>query len=146
MRILLQRVSRASVAIEGNISAAIDEGVLLLVGFCHDDIADGFERVVNKIAHLRIFPDENDRLHYSIVDIQGEILVVPQFTLYASTDRGRRPDFVQAMHPQAASGLFDQLVACFNDLLPGRISTGTFGADMQVSLVNNGPLTLQLEY
>lgn len=146
MRILLQRVTSASVDVEQQTIGAIEQGVLLLVGFTHEDEDMNLVRGVEKVLNLRIFTDERGRLHHSVQDIAGGVLLVPQFTLYANTDRGRRPDFIAAMKPELATTRFDELVALFRERASGKVATGQFGADMQVSLVNDGPVTLELEF
>ena len=146
MRILLQRVLEARVEVDGEVIGEIDQGMLLLAGFCHRDDALDLTRAVSKVVNLRIYPDHNDRLHHNITDINGEILLVPQFTLYANTGRGRRPDFVDAMRPDLATQKFDELVAKFRSQTDLKIATGKFGADMKVGLVNDGPFTLNLEF
>ena len=145
MRIVLQRVSEAAVEVDGEPIGRIGKGLLLLVGFTHDDGED-FAKAINKVINFRIFPDDDDRLNLALNDVGGEVLLVPQFTLYAATHRGRRPDFVQAMKPDLATVQFDKLVDGFRAQLGDRVQTGRFGADMKVSLINDGPFTLPLEF
>ncbi|MDJ0957731.1 MAG: D-aminoacyl-tRNA deacylase [Arenicellales bacterium] len=142
MKILLQRVSRASVRIEGKVVGAIDRGLLLLVGFGHMDDTDVLLPMANKLANLRVFPDEQGRFQYSLLDIEGAALLVPQFTLYADTKKGRRPDFTRSMKPEAAAGLFEEFVAVVRSSGVQKVESGRFGADMQVELVNDGPVTI----
>ncbi len=145
MRILLQRVTSASVSAGDRVVGSIDRGVVLLTGFGGlDDDAD-VSRAAERVLNLRIFPDEAGRLHHTLAEVGGGVLAVPQFTLYARTDRGRRPDFTDALEPDAASGLFDRFVEALK-ARHDRVEAGVFGADMSVSLVNDGPLTLQLEW
>ena len=145
MRILLQRVSSASVTVDGRVVGAIDRGMLLLTGFGAVDETVDVNRVAERVLNLRIFPDDRDRLQYTLGETGGGVLAVPQFTLYARTDRGRRPDFTEAMDPGAAAGLFQAFV----EALARRhapVAAGLFGASMSVALVNDGPFTLPLEW
>ena len=146
MRVLLQRVTEASVSVEGEVIASIQSGLLLLVGFARGDEAIDLSTVADKITNLRVFSDENGRFQYSLVDLNADLLVVPQFTLYGSTAKGRRPDFCNALAPENAGPLFIELVSVLQRKVTGKTACGRFGADMQVSLVNNGPVTLMLEY
>ena len=145
MKILLQRVSGASVSIDGETVGNIGRGLLLLVGFGHDDRGAVLLSMANKVVNLRVFPDDSGRFSHSLMDIGGEALLVPQFTLYADTRKGRRPDFTAAMPPGDATGLFDDFTEAVKTALPGNVQTGRFGADMQVSLVNDGPVTILLQ-
>ncbi len=145
MRVLLQRVSSASVSVDGRVVGAIDRGVLLLTGF---GVADGnadLHRAAQRIVNLRIFADHRGKLQHTLGETGGGILAVPQFTLYARTDRGRRPDFTGALAPDAAARRFDEFVEALRRV-HDPVRTGTFGADMSVSLVNDGPFTLSLEW
>jgi len=145
LRIHIQRVSRAHVEINSEIVADIDAGLLLLTGFGHDDNADLLKRAAQRVLDLRLFADDAGRFQFSVRDTQSAILVVPQFTLYGRLDKGRRPDFTSAMAPGPAAELFHSFVDILRDQYSGRIQQGQFGADMQVSLVNDGPVTLLLE-
>lgn len=145
MRVLLQRVASASVSIERRTIAAIDRGLLLLTGFGTGDDSSVLEPMAQKLRGLRVFENEEGRFQYSVDDIGGDILLVPQFTLYGDTQRGRRPDFTQALAPDAAERLFDELVDILSARPAGRTERGRFGARMAVALVNDGPVTLQLE-
>lgn len=121
-------------------------GLLCLIGFGKEDKEDILETALNKIINLRIFSNEQGRFDKSLLDIDGEIFLVPQFTLYADTSKGRRPEFFNAMHPELASSLFDELVLLArNTLGPERVKAGIFGADMKVSLTNDGPVTIIIE-
>ncbi len=146
MRVHLQRVNHASVVVEGETVGAIDRGVLLLVGLGKEDTKDNLLPMAHKVSNLRIFPDEKGRFHFSVKDIQGEVLLVPQFTLYGDLKKGRRPDFFSALEPHVASPLFDQFVEIFREIPEiSTVATGVFGAYMKVSLENDGPVTLLLE-
>ena len=110
--------------------------------FVRGDSQKTVRELAVKTVNLRIFPDENDRLQHSLIDVAGNILAVPQFTLYASTSRGRRPDFTQALEPEKASELFDQFVVALGQAVDGSVATGKFGAEMKVELINDGPFTV----
>jgi D-tyrosyl-tRNA(Tyr) deacylase len=141
---VLQRVSRAEVRIDGRTTAAIKRGIALLVGISKQDRADVFPRVARKLIDLRIFEDKSGKMNCSLREIGGEILAVPQFTLYGETRKGRRPSFTQAALPQDAAPLFDAFVtALAAEGVP--VKTGTFGAKMAVELVNDGPVTFILD-
>lgn len=144
MRVVIQRVSEASVKIDGKIYGQIGRGYLLLVGFKVDDDHAIIDRMVEKIIHLRIFEDDQMKMNRSLEDIQGEILSISQFTLYANAKKGRRPSFVGAAAPDIASPLYD----LFNERLSAtgiHCEKGIFGADMKVSLINDGPVTILLD-
>ncbi|HDL85901.1 MAG TPA: D-tyrosyl-tRNA(Tyr) deacylase [Candidatus Acetothermia bacterium] len=144
MRIVLQRVSRGEVRVDGQAVAAIGRGVVLLVGFTHDDSEDLFARAVDKIVDLRIFEDEGGKMNRSLRDISGEVIAVPQFTLYGSTKKGRRPSFAHAALPQHAARLFDLFVDALSKTgVP--VQSGVFGAHMEVDLINDGPVTFVLD-
>ena len=144
MRVLIQRVRSASVSVSGERIGSIGNGALLFVGFTHRDSEKTIIELASKTVNLRIFPDEQGRLQHSLMDVGGEILAVPQFTLYASTARGRRPDFTQALAPEQASDLFDKFVLALGRITERPIATGRFGADMKVMLENDGPFTVML--
>ena len=144
MRVVLQRVSHASVTVEEKVIGKIQRGFLLLVGVTHDDAKEDMEYLVRKIVQMRIFEDEEGKLNRSIQDIGGEILSVSQFTLYADTKKGNRPSFSKAAPGDVAIEMFDQ----FNGLLRETgipVETGQFGADMKVELLNDGPVTILLD-
>ncbi len=145
MKILVQRVRSASVQVDGETISEIDQGLLLLVGFGRADTENGLARMADKVVNLRIFSDDKGRFQYSVLDIGGGILAVPQFTLYGDTHKGRRPDFTQALDPSIATDLFDALVHELRERNARPVQTGRFGAEMQVSLTNDGPVTLLLE-
>jgi D-aminoacyl-tRNA deacylase len=144
MRALLQRVSKASVTVEGQTISAIGKGLLILLGIGHNDGEEQAKFLAEKIANLRIFEDEQGKTNLSILDVKGEALLVSQFTLYADTRKGRRPSFIDAALPEVA----EPLVARFADLLRGHgipAQTGKFGAHMDVEIHNDGPVTIWLE-
>lgn len=144
MRVVLQRVSHASVTVEEKVIGKIQRGFLLLVGVTHDDAMEDMEYLVRKIVQMRIFEDEEGKLNRSIQDIGGEILSVSQFTLYADTKKGNRPSFSKAAPGDVAIEMFEQ----FNGLLRESgipVETGQFGADMKVELLNDGPVTILLD-
>jgi D-tyrosyl-tRNA(Tyr) deacylase len=144
VRLLVQRVSSASVAIDGRVSGSIDAGLLLFAGFTHGDDEVKAEWMAEKICGLRIFGDDDGKMNRSVVDIGGGVLVVSQFTLYGDAARGKRPSFIDAASPEQAIPLYERFVALLRARLP-KVETGEFGADMQVSLVNDGPVTIWLE-
>lgn len=145
MRIVTQNVSKASVEIDGKIYSKIDQGYLLLVSFTNGDTNETVDKMAKKLMGLRVFPDENGKTNLSIQDINGSILSVSQFTLYADCQKGNRPSFInRCLNPINASKLYDY----FNDVLRSYhldIKTGVFGADMKVNLINNGPFTIILD-
>lgn len=145
MRVVIQRVSRAEVKIAGERVGAIGRGLLLLVGFEEEDATDDLEYTSAKIANLRIFSDEEGKMNLSVNDIKGEVLVVSQFTLFAQTKKGNRPSFIRAAKPETAIPLYEALVQLLQLQIPTKIQTGKFGADMQVSLTNDGPVTILLD-
>ena len=144
MRVVLQRVTRASVAVDGETVGAIQRGVLLLVGVAQGDTESHARRLAQKCAEMRIFPDEEGRFNLSLLDIDGEALVVSQFTLLADTRRGRGPSFVQAAAPEIADPFVEALSAALRGTgIP--VQTGRFGAKMEVELVNDGPVTIVID-
>ncbi len=144
MRVLIQRVLSASVSVSGERIGSIGNGALLFVGFTHRDNEKSVIELASKTVNLRIFPDEQGRLQHSLLDVGGEILAIPQFTLYASTARGRRPDFTKALAPEQARDFFDKFVLALDRVSKRPIATGRFGADMKVRLENDGPFTVML--
>ncbi|MBT8395894.1 MAG: D-tyrosyl-tRNA(Tyr) deacylase [Gemmatimonadetes bacterium] len=145
MRVVLQRVSRASVSIEGQVVGEIDSGLVLLVGFIQDDTEDRLRWMADKILGLRIFSDDAGKMNLSVLETGGDLLIVSQFTLYGDTRRGRRPSFVRAAHPDVAIPLYERFLQLLRALAPGKVASGEFGAMMDVALVNAGPVTLVLE-
>ena len=142
MKLVVQRVTHASVEVEGKIIGAIDDGLIVLVGFGENDTEKEADYLARKLAKLRIFEDENGRMNKSVMDIEGKVLLVPQFTLYAHTKKNR-PSFHKALAPDKATGLFDYFTEKCRELV--SVETGEFGAFMKVDLLNNGPVTILLE-
>ncbi|MFV1951262.1 MAG: D-aminoacyl-tRNA deacylase [Nitrospinota bacterium] len=145
MKVLLQRVNYASVKVEGQVIARINKGLLLLAGFGEGDDDSKLKPMAEKIVNMRIFPDEKGRFHFSLLDINGSILVVPQFTLFADTGKGRRPEFFRALKPQLAGVLIEEFIDVFKQIGIKDILSGQFGAHMKVVLENDGPVTIMLE-
>ena len=144
MRVLVQRVSSASVTIGGRVTGSIDAGLLLLVGFRGDDVQTSLEWMADKICGLRIFSDEEGKMNRSLEDVGGALLVVSQFTLYGDVAKGKRPSFIDAARPETAIPLYEKFITRLRSRV-SRVETGEFGADMQVALVNDGPVTIWLE-
>ncbi len=145
MRVVIQRVTSASVAIEGTVRASIGPGLLILLGIEDADERADIEWLSRKIGQLRIFGDSEGLMNLSIRDIRGEMLVVSQFTLYAGTRKGNRPSFIRAARPEKAVPLYEAFVDALREETRLRVSTGEFGADMKVSLTNDGPVTILMD-
>lgn len=145
MRTVIQRVSEASVTIEGKVKAAIGQGLLVLVGFETTDTAEDLEWMAKKITQLRIFADEQGLMNLSVQDVGGEMLVISQFTLHASTRKGNRPSFIQAARPEVAIPLYEDFLAKLAVILGKPVGSGSFGADMKVALINDGPVTITMD-
>ncbi|MEX0890037.1 MAG: D-aminoacyl-tRNA deacylase [Balneolaceae bacterium] len=145
MRVVLQRVNRAAVKVKGVTEGSIDRGLLLLVGIQEGDSEVEMEWMCQKILKLRIFPDDEGKMNHSVSNIRGEILVVSQFTLYGDVQKGTRPSFIKAERPELAEPLYDKMVDRFRSMSSLRVESGVFGAMMNVSLVNDGPVTILLE-
>lgn len=145
MRIVIQRVTKASVTIENQVKTAIGNGLLILIGIEPTDTIDDIEWLTRKIVNLRLFDDENGVMNRSILDINGEVIVVSQFTLHASTKKGNRPSYIKAARPETAIPLYNTFCSSLESQLGKLIGTGTFGADMQIELVNNGPVTIIMD-
>lgn len=144
MRLLIQRVSKASVKVEGECVGKINKGFLVFLGITHEDTKDNVDYLVNKLYNLRVFEDENEKMNLSIKDINGEILIVSQFTLYADTSHGNRPSFINAAKPDKANELYEYFIEKAKQT-GLKIEAGIFGADMKVELLNDGPVTILLE-
>ena len=150
MRLVVQRVSDAKVTVNDAVVGEIDTGLLVLVGFGHADEADLpskpiWKKMLDKLVNLRIFPDEDDKMNRSLTDIQGDIMLISQFTLYADCKKGRRPSFTNACHPYIAESLFDRFVEDARKAAPGQFATGRFGAEMHLDFTNWGPVTIILD-
>lgn len=144
MRALVQRVSRASVTIEDEVRGSIDHGLLVLLGITHADTAESAERLAAKITRMRIFNDDEGKMNKALANVGGSVLVVSQFTLYADTRSGNRPGYTAAARPETAVPLYEHFVSHLKKL-GFTVETGEFGADMQVELVNDGPVTIWLD-
>ena len=144
MRVVVQRVTRASVTVDGKVVGAIGLGLLVLVAFTATDNQADVDWMAEKIVGLRVFPDDDGKMNRSLADVRGQLLVVSQFTLYGDASRGRRPSFVKAADPKIAVALYDAFVGAVRDRNV-TVETGTFGAMMEVELVNDGPVTLVIE-
>lgn len=145
MRVILQRTLQASVSIEGQIKSEIQSGLLVLLGIEEADSHEDIEWLCAKICNMRIFSDEDGKMNLSVKDMNGGILVVSQFTLHASTKKGNRPGFTAAARPEKAIPLYEEFVATIEKELGKKVQTGKFGADMQVSLINDGPVTIFMD-
>ena len=145
MRIVIQRVSEASVTISKEKVAEIDNGLLILIGIEDSDTNEDINWLVGKISNLRIFPDENEVMNLSVKDVNGEIIVVSQFTLHASTKKGNRPSYIKAAKPDFAIPMYELFVSQLESELGKKIQTGQFGADMKVALINDGPVTIIID-
>lgn len=145
MKAVIQRVSSASVTIDNKISAQIEAGLLIFIGIETADSQEDIQWLCSKIANLRIFADENEVMNKSVKDIDGEILVVSQFTLHASTKKGNRPSYIKAARPEIAVPLYESFLAQMKVDLGKSISSGTFGADMKIHLLNDGPVTILMD-
>jgi len=145
MNILIQRVKHASVNVNNQDIAHINQGLLVFVGLEKDDTATLLKKVTHKLLNYRIFSDENDKMNLNVQEIDGELLIVSQFTLAAQTSKGLRPGFSSALHPDQSEPLFAQLVESVKASYP-KVQTGQFGADMQISLLNDGPVTFMLNF
>ena len=145
MKALVQRVTEASVEVDGRIVSQIGPGLLVLLGVRHEDGASDVAWMARKLPALRIFTDENGQMNKSVTDIRGSLLVISQFTLYADTSQGNRPSFIAAARPETANPLYEELVRQLRAQLgDARVGTGVFGADMKVRLLNDGPVTVEL--
>ena len=145
MRAVIQRVTHASVTIDGKLNGQIDKGYLILLGICDEDSMEDVDWLVKKIANLRVFGDENDVMNRSILDIDGNCLVVSQFTLYASYKKGNRPSWFRAGSHEHSIPLYQAFCAQLSEAIGKQVATGEFGTDMKVELLNDGPVTIMLE-
>lgn len=145
MRVLIQRVKRASVTIEGKIKSEINKGLLILLGIEDSDTKEDIQWLCNKIVNLRIFDDENGVMNLSLKETNSEILVVSQFTLFASTKKGNRPSYIRASKPDIAVPLYEEFCKELETLIKKAVQTGSFGAHMDVELINDGPVTIWID-
>lgn len=144
MRAVIQRVSKASVTVDEKIIGEIGQGFLVLLGVGEDDVDEDITYLSSKILNLRVFEDENEKMNLSLLDIQGELLIVSQFTLYGDVRKGRRPNFMKSAHPKIADEMYQKFVEKCKEYKT-KVETGLFGADMKVDLTNDGPVTILLD-
>jgi len=145
MRALIQRVSQASVTVDGKIKSEIGKGLLIFLGIEEQDTYEDIDWLAGKIVRLRIFPDEQEVMNRSVMDVDGNLLLISQFTLHASTKKGNRPSYIKAARPETAIPLYESFIAKTESLLNKKISTGEFGAHMEVALINDGPVTIFID-
>jgi D-tyrosyl-tRNA(Tyr) deacylase len=145
MRAIIQRVTEASCVVEGATTGSIKTGFLVLLGIEDADTAEDLDWLSQKIVNMRIFGDENDLMNKSLADVDGNILLISQFTLFAATKKGNRPGFTRAARPDKAIPLYEEMIKKLSDLLQKEVQTGIFGADMKISLVNDGPVTIMID-
>ena len=145
MKAVIQRVSKASVTIEGKVVSEIKNGLLILLGIEPADTDEDIEWLSKKVANLRIFNDENDVMNKSLIDVDEDAIIVSQFTLHASTKKGNRPSYLNAAKPEIAIPLYEQFIAEFEKQINKKVGTGEFGADMKVELLNDGPVTIIID-
>jgi D-tyrosyl-tRNA(Tyr) deacylase len=145
MIVVIQRVAEASVKIDGKVKSEIGVGLLILVGIEEADAEEDISWLSKKIANLRIFPDDNQVMNKSIMDVAGEVLLISQFTLHASTKKGNRPSYIKAARPEVAIPLYENFIQTLESELGKSIGTGEFGADMKVALINDGPVTILID-
>ena len=146
MRAIIQRTSGASVAIEGKVFSEIETGFVVLLGMEAADTNEDASWLINKLVQMRIFSDEDDKMNLNLSDVHGELLIISQFTLHASTKKGNRPSFIKAARPEQAIPLYEFFIQeAKNSIGPNRVKTGQFGAEMKVSLINDGPVTIVID-
>lgn len=145
MKLVIQRVTHASVVVEGQTVGAIDQGLLVLVGIENEDNQEDINWLSNKLVNMRIFNDAQDVMNLSVKDVEGNILIISQFTLHASTQKGNRPSYIQAAKPDVAIPLYEKFIQKVEEDLGKTVQTGIFGADMKVSLLNDGPVTIIID-
>lgn len=145
MRVVVQRARQAKVTVDGKVTGAIEHGLMLLVGITHEDTVKDLEYCAKKVANLRIFEDEQGKMNLSIKEVGGSILSISQFTLYGETKKGNRPSFIEAARPEVAEPLYHQFYQILRETYEIQVETGIFGAMMDVSFTNNGPVTLIVE-
>lgn len=145
MRVIIQRVSEANVKIDGQVTGQIDRGFVILLGIIEDDSQEDIDWLVGKITKMRIFPDDEGKMNLGLQDVDGELLIVSQFTLHANTRKGNRPSFIKAARPETAIPLYEQFLKSAATAMGKPCASGKFGADMKVSLVNDGPVTIMVD-
>ena len=145
MKVVIQRVNMASVAINGEIHNRIGQGLLVLLGIGTTDDQADIDYIVQKTLGLRVFPDQDGKMNLSLNEIQGEVLLISQFTLLASTKKGNRPSYINAAPPVLAIPIYEKIISTINERIGARLKTGVFGADMKISLINDGPVTIQID-
>ncbi len=145
MRVVVQRVMEASVVVSGTAVASISKGLLLLLGITHTDTEEDIDWLVKKISQLRIFEDASGQMNASLQEVQGELILVSQFTLFAATKKGNRPSYIKAAKPEVAEPLYEAFGEAMEKVLGKKIGRGVFGADMKVSLINDGPVTIVID-
>lgn len=145
MRAVIQKVTRASLSIDSEVYSQIGEGLMVLLGIEDSDTNEDIEWLADKIRKLRIFEDENGVMNLSVEDVKGEMMIVSQFTLHASTKKGNRPTYIRASKPEFSKPMYESFVARTRDVFTGKVATGVFGADMKIELVNNGPTTIIID-
>ncbi len=145
MKVVIQRVSEASVCVEGQVVGSIQTGLLILLGVENDDTSEDIEWLCKKTVQLRIFNDADGKMNLSLQDVGGRLLVISQFTLHASTKKGNRPSYIKSARPEISEPLYEQFVQTLQQASQTKIEQGIFGADMQVALINNGPVTIIID-
>ena len=145
MRLLIQRVTQASVTVDNKIKSTIKQGLLIFVGIINEDTKDDIEYLVKKAVNLRIFDDEYGVMNKAVIEIAGEVLVVSQFTLHASTKKGNRPSYIRAAKSEISIPLYEEFCSSLSEQLNKEVQTGEFGADMKVKLINDGPVTILID-
>lgn len=145
MRAVIQKVTRASLSIDSEVYSKIGEGLMVLLGIEDSDTNEDIEWLADKIRKLRIFEDENGVMNLSVEDVKGEMMIVSQFTLHASTKKGNRPTYIRASKPEFSKPMYESFVARTREVFAGKVATGVFGADMKIELVNNGPTTIIID-
>ena len=144
MKFVIQRVKEASVTVEGKVIGAIGKGFMVLIGVCNEDTREIADKMIRKMINMRIFQDENDKTNLALADVDGELLLVSQFTLYADCHKGNRPSFIKAGSPDLANELYEYIISECKKQVP-KVEKGEFGADMKVGLINDGPFTIVLD-
>lgn len=145
MRVVIQRVSSASVSIDGIAKAKINQGLLILLGIENEDTIEDSSWLIKKIINLRIFNDVDEKMNLSLADVQGDVIIVSQFTLHASTKKGNRPSYIKAARPEIAIPLYEDFIKGFESQLGKEVGSGSFGAMMEVELINDGPVTISID-